>query len=34
MMDRPYYIRNRVTVLSYCMFMSDVTFVDNQRQDN
>jgi len=34
MLDRPYYIRNRVNALSYCMFMCDVTFLDNQRQDN
>jgi hypothetical protein len=29
MLDRPYYIRNRVNALSCCMFMCDVTFVDN-----
>ena len=34
MLDIPYYIRNRVNALCYCMIMSDVTFVDNQRQDN
>ena len=34
MLDRPYYIRNWVNALSYCMFMCDVTFLDNQRQDN
>ena len=34
MIDRHYYIRNKCDVLSYHMYMYDVIFLDNQRQDN